>query len=253
MVGGRRRVAPRVHRVRAGRAFDLTGALRALLLTAVAAAVLVCSGAGFARAATPQVPNPIQPRSGALSPLIPVPAGCPSPAAARVVFEAKLVANSGTAARFSLVMARYGDLKPYIKGRLIDVHYADETRFLHVGQTYVVGAAPSKGVLYSKVRAAAPLFGGDAVVGVNDTDTPCPTVEDSIRTLLPSGGPVDSGTFSGMTESRFSLLRALVGPLTIGLLVLLGAVIAKQLLFATGRGVRSAVIADAEAIRASGR
>ena len=60
------------------------------------------------------------------------------------------------------------DSQGYEVGGLVDVRYGDEIRFLEVGERYIVGvgaSTPTTGVLVGTVRAPAPLFGGDDVVG----------------------------------------------------------------------------------------
>ena len=61
-----------------------------------------------------------------------------------------------------------GSLDGYAVDTIVDVRYDDDIRFLRPGQEYLVGAVPDpvRGGLRSKVRLAAPLFGGDAVIGV---------------------------------------------------------------------------------------
>ncbi len=196
-----------------------------------------------------QVPLPLEASTGALPPLIPIPAGCSVPPAPTAIFEGQLVANSSTEARFRVTRTRAGSLRGHAVGNLVDVLYVQETRFLRLGQRYVVGVGTSKGRLVSRVREPQPKFGGDAVIGVNDTDTPCPVVRDPIRTLLADGSPVESGTFSEMTSDRLRLGQAVIGPLLIGLLVLGGLAALKHLLFATGRGIRGVMDHEAEVMR----
>ncbi|MEI2706512.1 MAG: hypothetical protein V9E89_14960 [Ilumatobacteraceae bacterium] len=196
-----------------------------------------------------QVPRPLQASTGKLPPLIPLPAGCSAPPTAAAIFEGKLVANSSTTARFQVTRMRTGSLRGYAVGKLVDVLYVQETRFLRLGEEYVVGVGASKGRLISRVREPAPKFGGDAVIGVNDTDAPCPVLEDPIRTLLADGSPVESGVFSEMTSSSTWMLQALLGPLAAGLLILAGLAILKQVVFATGRSVRGVMDHEAEVMR----
>ena len=87
-------------------------------------------------------------------------------------------------------------------GDLVDVRYGEETRFLDVGSTYVVGVARSAedGLLVSTVREPAPLFGGDAVVGLDDTDVDCPQLPDPVLTFGINDLPVSG-------RDRFSLTR----------------------------------------------
>ena len=113
----------------------------------------------------------------ALGPLVVVPTGCAVPAPATADFVGRLAYTDvpPTTARFRLERVLAGSLDGFLSGRLIDVHYGDETHFLTIGSRYIVGVAvsASTGVLVSTVREAAPLFGGDAVIGANDSDVDC--------------------------------------------------------------------------------
>jgi hypothetical protein len=114
------------------------------------------------------------------------------------------------------------------------VRYDDDVRFLHTGEQYLVGAMPDAvtGVLRSKVRTPAPLFGGDAVIGLNDTDVTCPKVEDGVRTLLANGRDVDTGVLAPLKTAKKSVAKAFLKPMAIafGILVLLASI--KLLMFA---------------------
>ena len=126
------------------------------------------------------------------------------------------------------------------------MRYGDDIRFLRPGEEYLVGAAPdaTTGVLSSKVRVAAPLFGGDAVIGVNDTDVRCPRFEDGVKTLLADGTDVDTGVLTPLKNAKRSLLKAVLKPLgiTIGVLIVLAAV--KLFVFAMVRTIRDAAHDD---------
>ena len=69
------------------------------------------------------------------------------------------------------------------------------------------------GLLASKIRAPAPLLGGDDVVGVAESDVECPRFEDPIRTFLPDGSSVDSAVLAPLTEHRTQLVAAFLIPL----------------------------------------
>ncbi len=196
-----------------------------------------------------QPPFPLESFSGPQAPLIAIPEGCQVPAAPTAVFVGTIVENSGSAARFEVRQVRAGSLRGLATGNLVDVLYDQETRFLSTGTTYIVGVKQAADGLHSAVRDPAPRFGGDAVIGVNDTDTPCPTVEDPIRTLTLAGRPIDSGTFSEMTSSTSALAKAVLGPLLIGFVVLLGLVLVKHLLFGTGRSLKQVLADEAEQLR----
>ncbi|MEN9643533.1 MAG: hypothetical protein RL238_202 [Actinomycetota bacterium] len=176
----------------------------------------------------------------AQGPLVVLPAGCVSPAAPMAVFEGTITDAVSTTARFRVERMLSGSLQGYLIGDLVDVRYGDETRFLDVGGTYVVGVARSAedGLLVSTVREAAPLFGGDAVVGVNDSDVECITLDDPVRTLMPDGTAVDTGVLAPLRGNSKSLVGAIARPLAIALGVLLALVVVKHLLFGIGRALR---------------
>ena len=161
-----------------------------------------------------------------------LPAGCVAPRAAIATFLGELVSADDGAAIFSVVQVRGGSLGAYVNAGAISIRYAErETRFLQVGTTYLVGAGGSElfSTLESKVRAKKQLFAGDAVVGVDESDKPCPVIEDPVLTLLPNGQPINAGVFSLLRNGRGGLVRALVLPLLFALLFLVGLVITKRL------------------------
>ena len=184
----------------------------------------------------------------ALGPLVVVPTGCAVPAPAAAVFVAQLVDTDvpPTTARFRLERVLAGSLDGFVSGRLVDVSYGDETRFLTIGAHYVVGVAVSvsTGVLVSTVRAATPLFGGDAVIGANDSDVACPRVEDPVRTLDANGGPVDTGVLTPLKGHGSSLLSAVLRPFAVAFAILLLLVLVKHTLFAVGRSLRDVSFAQ---------
>ena len=179
-------------------------------------------------------------------PLIVAPAGCTPPPPPVAVFLGTLADSDATTARFGVEQVRAGSLDGYAVETIVDVRYDDDIRFLRPGQQYLVGAAPDpvRGVLRSKVRLQAPLFGGDAVIGVNDTDVRCPRFEDGVTTLRADGTEVDTGVLAPLKSAKRSLLKAVLKPLglAIGILVLLTAI--KLLIFAMVRAVREAVLDD---------
>lgn len=184
----------------------------------------------------------------ALGPLVVSPTGCAVPAPATAVFVAQLAYTDvpPTTARFRLERVLSGSVDGFLSGRLIDVHYGDETRFLTIGSHYIIGAAvsASTGVLVSTVREAAPLFGGDAVIGANDSDVDCPRVEDPVRTLEADGGPVDTGVLTPMKGQGGALLSAVLRPFGVAFAVLLLLVLVKHSIFAVGRSLRDVSIAE---------
>ena len=186
--------------------------------------------------APPPIVTPLVPSS----PLVVVPTGCNIPPAPVAVFVGTLAAVDTTTARFAVQQIRAGSLDGYAVNTIVDVRYNDDTRFLHTGQQYLVGAIPDpiQGVLTSKVRVAAPLFGGDAVIGIDDTDLRCPRVEDGVKTLLTDGSDVDTGVLAPLKTAKRSVARAIVKPLAIAFGVLFFLVAVKLLIFAMVRAAR---------------
>ena len=161
-----------------------------------------------------------------------LPAGCVAPRAAIATFLGQLVSADDAAAIFSVVQVRGGSLGAYVNAGAISIRYAErETRFLNVGTTYLVGAGGSElfSTIESKVRAKKQLFAGDAVVGVDESDKPCPFIEDQILTLLPNGQPIDAGVFSLLRNGSGGLLRAVILPIFFILVFLIGLAITKRL------------------------
>jgi hypothetical protein len=161
-----------------------------------------------------------------------LPAGCVAPRAAIATFLGELVSADDGAAIYSVVQVRGGSLGAYVNAGAISIRYAErETRFLQVGTTYLVGAGGSElfSTLESKVRAKKQLFAGDAVVGVDESDKPCPVIEDPVLTLLPNGQPINAGVFSLLRNGRSGLVQAVVLPLLFALVFLVGLVITKRL------------------------
>jgi hypothetical protein len=187
-----------------------------------------------------EVPPPIVAALAPSTPLVVVPTGCNSPAAPVAVFVGTLAAADSTTARFAVEQIRAGSLDGYAVNTIVDVRYNDDIRFLHTGQQYLVGAIPDPvlGGLSSKVRVAAPLFGGDAVIGVDDTDLRCPRVEDGVKTLLTDGTDVDTGVLAPLKTAKRSVAKAVVKPFAIAFAVLLVLVAIKLLIFAMVRSAR---------------
>ena len=161
-----------------------------------------------------------------------LPVGCVAPRAAIATFLGELVSADDSTAIFRVVQVRGGSLGAYVNAGAIAVRYTErETRFLRVGTTYLVGAGGSElfSTLESKVRAKKKLFAGDAVVGVDESDKPCPVIEDPVFTLLPNGQLINAGVFSLLGNARGGVLRALVLPLLFILVFLVGLVVTKRL------------------------
>jgi hypothetical protein len=156
------------------------------------------------------------------------------------VFVGTLAAADSTTGRFAVQQLRAGSLDGYAVDTIVDVRFDDDVRFLRTGEQYLVGARPDAftQVLHSKVRSPAPLFGGDAVIGINDTDLRCPRVEDGVKTLLVDGSEVDTGVLAPLKTAKKSVAKAILKPLAIAFLVLVVLASMKLLLFAMVRAAR---------------
>jgi hypothetical protein len=187
-----------------------------------------------------QAPPPIVDPNVVSNPLVVVPAGCKVPPAPVAVFVGTLADADATTARFAVEQVRAGSLDGYAVNTIVDVRYDDDIRFLRAGQQYLVGAIPSSvtNVLQSKVRLPAPLFGGDAVIGVDDTDVRCPRTEDGVKTLLVGGTEVDTGVLAPLLTAKKSVLKAILKPLGIALAILVVLASIKLLIFAMVRAAR---------------
>jgi hypothetical protein len=124
-----------------------------------------------------------------------IPAGCAIPMAPQMVFVGELLSIADTTATFRVIQVRAGTASGYINNDTVEVRYGQDTKFLDEGTRYIVGAAsdPFSPLLVSKVRENAPLFGGDAVVGINGATGACPNLEDPVRTLFENGTSIDTG------------------------------------------------------------
>ena len=170
-----------------------------------------------------------------------LPAGCIAPRAATATFLGELISTDDLLATYRVVQVRGGSLGAYANSGLISVRYSDrETRFLEPGETYLVGAGASElfTTLESKVRAEKELFGGDAVVGIDESDVPCPKFEDPVITLRPNGDFIDSGIFSLIAKQPTQLLQVFLLPLFLVLVFLIGLVIFKRLVQAARHSSR---------------
>ena len=170
-----------------------------------------------------------------------LPAGCTAPRTATATFLGELVSTDDLIATYRVVQLRGGSFGAYVNAGLIAVRYADrETRFLETGQIYLVGAAASElfTTLESKVRTKKDLFGGDAVVGIDESDTPCPKTEDAVVTLKPSGEFIESGVLTLLRKQPSSLLQVAVLPWVFVLIFLIGLVITKRLIDGARRSSR---------------
>jgi hypothetical protein len=193
-----------------------------------------------------RIPYPLSPPSADLptgTPAVVVPPGCVTLAPATVVFEGSAELIRGAFARFQIERVLAGSAEGYAVGDRLDLEYGVDARFLEEGATYIVGAAPSASGdrLTSKVRAPEPLFGGDAVIGVNDNDVDCPIVDDPVRTLAASGQSIDSGLLTPLRGAGADLRHALLTPFLVASAVLLALVAVKLVIWAMFRAVRDEV------------
>ncbi len=181
-----------------------------------------------------QEPLPIVAPIVESAPLVSVPPGCNAPPAPVAVFVGTLADSDATTARFAVQQVRAGSLDGYAVDTIVDVRFDDDIRYLHAGRQYLVGARPDPitNVLRSKVRLAAPLFGGDAVIGVDDTDLRCPRLEDGVKTLLADGREVDTGVLAPLKTAKKSVAKAVLRPLAIAFVVLVVLASMKLLIFA---------------------
>lgn len=221
----------------------------AVLLGGVVGGAVVVLGLAPLSAAAGDLPDPvpvpalpaIDATTGAASErLIPVPAGCAAPPVEQAVFVGRLVLRDATTARFEVDRVRSGTIDGFSLGNRIDVFYGDEVRFLIEGAEYIVGTSidVDRRALVSTVREPAPIFGGSEVAGVNSSEVACPSIDDPVRTLNIDGSDVESGVLTPLSGKGWMLLRAVLQPLGAALLVVLGLVVMKHLVFALGRTLR---------------
>jgi hypothetical protein len=93
-------------------------------------------------------------------------------------------------------------------------------------------------LLVSKVRENAPLFGGDAVVGVNGATGICPNLEDPVRTLFQNGTSIDTGVLGPLLENKLLIVLSILIAIAVvvgGLFVL---VMSQQVSRQASRGMR---------------
>ncbi|WP_395152874.1 hypothetical protein [Ilumatobacter sp.] len=203
--------------------------LSRLVRCTLAMGVLVTFLAAPSAAATPPPPdNPISENVG--SGLIPIPPGCIAPDAADVAFVGKAVAKDFEKVRFEIVQLRAGSASGYAIDGLIDVLYLEDAKFFDVDEEYLVGARFDSGLggLFSNVRPPEPLFGGNDVIGLNDTDIECPVIDDPVRTLRPDGASVDSGVVTPLFRDKRLLLATLGVPIAIAFAVIIGLVLLRN-------------------------
>ena len=185
----------------------------------------------------------IDPNTGlpaARGPLVAVPASCTQPPKAMAVIEGTVLSSFAGVVQFRVGRLLAGDLTGHSTDQMVEVHYGDDARYLVVGQRYLVGVVveSSTGFLLSTVREPAPLFGGDAVVGRNETSVKCPVVADPARTLLTDGTAIDTGVLAPLRSDRRGLAKALLLPAAIAFGALFVATVLKLLVQTVFKGVR---------------
>ena len=176
-------------------------------------------------------------------PLVPVPSACTAPPQPEIVFVGVLVERDFRTGRFEIVQVRAGSEAPFAVDGLIDVRYGLDIEYLDIGTEYLVSARrdPVIGLLASKIRAPAPLLGGNDVVGVAESDVECPRFEDPIRTFLPDGLSVDSAVLAPLTEHRTQLVAAFLIPLGVAFAIIFALATLRWAVSGLLRGVGSVV------------
>jgi hypothetical protein len=207
------------------------------ILGAFAAAVVVATPMDSHAAPEPSAPQPDVEFATDPSALVQIPVGCPNiREPADVAFVGTVLAKDefvekGTV-RYQIDQIRAGDAAPFAVNGVIDVRYGPDSQYVDIDERYLVSAGVDAniGALASKVSPDAPLFGGDAVVGVEDNEIECPTVDDPIMTLNTNGTPVDSALLAPLTEdgrlllSTIAVPAAIVGAVMVGLVLLRRAI-----------------------------
>ena len=162
--------------------------------------------------------------------LLDVPVGCAAPDPADVAFIGAAVAKDFEKVRYEILQLRAGSISGYSIEGLVDVLYLDDAKFINLDENYLVGARfdLDLGALLSTIRPDEPLFGGNDVVGLEDTDVECPVIENAVRTVHPDGTSVDSGVLSPLLDNKRTLFATLGVPTAIAFAVLIGLVLLRQ-------------------------
>ena len=169
-----------------------------------------------------------------------IPAGCAIPMAPQMVFVGELLSLSDSTATFRVIQVRAGTAGGYINNDSVEVRYGQDTKFLDTGTRYIVGAAsdPFSPLLVSKVRENAPLFGGDAVVGVSGSTGTCPNLEDPVRTILENGTNIDTGVLRPLFENKLLIILAILISIAVVVGGLFALVMTRQVSRQATRGIR---------------
>ena len=214
-----------------------------LLASAAALGGLVVGAPAAAIPPEPEVPRPEAAEPPPSGGLIPVPAGCPSFPPADVAFVGTVLdkdefIEKGTV-RYQIDQLRAGDPSPFAVRDVIDVRYGPDSQYLDIGETYLVSASvdPTIGALASKIAPEALLFGGDAVVGLEDTEVECPDLDDPVMTINVDGTSIESGLLTPLFADRRLLLATIAVPAAVVAVVLLGLVRLRRAATVSMRGV----------------
>jgi hypothetical protein len=135
---------------------------------------------------------------------------------------------------------RAGTASGYINNNTVEVRYGQDTKFLDTGTKYIVGAAsdPFSPLLISKVRENSPLFGGDAVVGVNGSTGACPKLEDPVRTIFENGTSIDTGVLGPLLDNKLLVVLSVLIAIAVVVGGLFALVMTRQVSRQASRGIR---------------
>lgn len=214
----------------------------------VIVALFVLSPAATASAVSPSDDEPTPPGlqpatpTGERRPLVEVPRGCLVSPLPDVVFVGRVVDRDYRTARFRIGQVRAGDPAPFASDGLIDVRYGLDVQYLRDGERYLVAARrdPVLGILASRLRPEPPMFGGDDVVSLVESEVECPGFEDPAVTLHPDGRPVGTSLVGPLLEQRAQLAAALLLPLLIAFGVVFALATLRLSLAGMARGLGAA-------------
>lgn len=169
-----------------------------------------------------------------------IPAGCAVPMAPQMVFVGELLSIGDSTATFRVIQVRAGTAGGYINNDTVEVRYGQDTKFLDTGTRYIVGAGsdPFSPLLFSRVRENSPLFGGDAVVGINGSTGACPNLEDPVRTILENGRNIDTGVLRPLLENKLLVIFAILIAVAVVVGGLFALVMMRQVSRQATRGIR---------------
>ena len=169
-----------------------------------------------------------------------IPAGCAIPMAPQMVFVGELLSINDSTATFRVIQVRAGTAGGYINNDTVEVRYGQDTKFLDTGTRYIVGAGsdPFSPLLVSRVRENAPLFGGDAVVGINGSTGACPNLEDPVRTILENGTSIDTGVLRPLLENKLLVILAILIAIAVVVGGLFALVMTRQVSRQASKGIR---------------